>query len=395
MSQETPMSEPVPSQDTSTLRQRTIRLDPTFFRALSGVWLFTWRSQANWRRLSLSLLGMLSLPVLMFLTVPSLSSWERSHRVQMGNPARYLGTFAGRLDLATLPLQQDQHPQLLRIVTEEFRRIETESAGTRGRESTTERQRRQVEACNERILQRAQAVLDERQLAQLQSYQRKNRVERSPTVTRQRGWDRTTPFYHLLIDLYFFIILPLNCVGTCGALIRDELAANTLSFLTTRPLSRARLMVIKYLSQTAWLQIVLLIQTLFLFAAAGLRQIPALGELVPVFLGAQFLAVWAWAGLGLFLGQVAKNYMALALVYGVIVEMGIGRIPTNINTLSLMFHLKTLLGHNEALQGIYEWPAIGVGGPVGALVLGAAMFATLAALLFTFKEYHHTTEMQK
>jgi hypothetical protein len=87
--------------------------------------------------------------------------------------------------------------------------------------------------------------------------------------------------------------------------------------------------------------------------------------------------------------------MALALLYGLIVEMGIGRIPTNINTLSLMRHLKTLLGHNAALEGIYHWPAIGVAGPSGALLLAAALFLGLAALMFTFKEYHHTTEMQK
>jgi hypothetical protein len=119
----------------------------------------------------------------------------------------------------------------------------------------------------------------------------------------------------------------------CGALIRDELETDTLGFLTTRPLSRARLLLIKYLSQTAWLEIWMLVQALLLFAAGSLRQIPALGGLIPLFLAAQFLAVLAWGALGLFLGQVSKRYMALALLYGLIVEMGIGRIPTNINTL--------------------------------------------------------------
>jgi ABC-type transport system involved in multi-copper enzyme maturation permease subunit len=187
----------------------------------------------------------------------------------------------------------------------------------------------------------------------------------------------------------------LQCVKASGGLIRDELQADTLSFLVTRPLSRARLLVLKYLTQTAWLQLVLLAQTLLLFAVGGLRQIPSLGALLPLFLAAQFLAVLTWSALGVFLGQVAKRYMAVALVYGFIVELGIGRIPTNINTLSMMRHLKTLLSHNSALQGIYDWSATGVPMALGALALATALFLTLAALLFTFKEYHQTAEMQK
>jgi hypothetical protein len=87
--------------------------------------------------------------------------------------------------------------------------------------------------------------------------------------------------------------------------------------------------------------------------------------------------------------------MALALLYGFIVEMGIGRIPTNINSLSLMRHLKTLLSPNPALQALYDWTSKGLVLSVGALALATVLFVALAALLFTFKEYHHTAEMQK
>ena len=132
-----------------------------------------------------------------------------------------------------------------------------------------------------------------------------------------------------------------------------------------------------------------------MFAAGALREIPQLGSLLPLFLAAQFLAVPAWCALGIFLGQVTKRYLPLALVYGLIVELGIGDIPTNINTLSLMRHLKTLLSHDSALQSLYEWSGTGVAIPVGALLLGAFLFLSLAALLFTFREYHAASEMQK
>jgi ABC-type transport system involved in multi-copper enzyme maturation permease subunit len=243
-------------------------------------------------------------------------------------------------------------------------------------------------------------VLDDRQFAQWQTF--KNQVVSEGVNGADShppgfvpGWGRTSPFYHWLIDFYFFVILPLSCVGACGALIREELQNDTLGFLTTRPLTRAKLMMVKYLSQSAWLQIVVLVQALLLFGAGGLRQIPGLGTLLPVFLAIQILAVFTWSALGALLGLVTKRYMAIALLYGFIVEMGIGRIPTNVNTLSMIRHLKSLLAHNAALQEVYEWPMRGIPFSIAALALGTVVFLSMAACMFTFKEYHHTAEMQK
>ncbi len=87
--------------------------------------------------------------------------------------------------------------------------------------------------------------------------------------------------------------------------------------------------------------------------------------------------------------------MAVAIVYGLIVEIGIGSIPTNINALSLMRHLKALLAHDAALQAVFNYPIKGVPASVEALLLASALFLGFAAVLFTYREYHHTTEMQK
>jgi hypothetical protein len=87
--------------------------------------------------------------------------------------------------------------------------------------------------------------------------------------------------------------------------------------------------------------------------------------------------------------------MAVAMVYGVVVELGIGRIPTNINNLSLIRHLESLLAHNPALQLIYDWTAGSVPGALSALVLATGLFLGLSALVFSLKEYHAATEMQK
>ena len=298
-----------------------------------------------------------------------------------------------------MPLEAQQNRDVMAIFVDEFARAERGWRETKTPDSSTTGERAQIKDCYERISKRLQEVLDDRQLAQWQTY-RRQLVSDGANSNGQRpgvvpGWGRTSPFYHWLIDFYFFVILPLSCVGACGALIREELQNDTLGFLTTRPLTRATLMIVKYLSQSAWLQIVVLVQALLLFAIGSFRQVPGLGALLPLFLAIQFLAVFTWGALGALLGLLTKRYMAIALLYGFIVELGIGRIPTNVNTLSMMRHLKSLLAHNAALQEVYEWPTRGVPFSIAALAMGTVVFLSLAVMMFTFTEYHHTAEMQK
>ena len=297
-----------------------------------------------------------------------------------------------------MPLRPQQNRDVQSIFTEEYANAERAWRETTTPDSSTTGESAQVKACYERISKRLEEVLDDRQLTEWQTLKGQliqNSFEGSDRPKVVPGWGRTSPFYHWLIDFYFFVILPLSCVGACGALIREELQSDTLGFLTTRPLTRATLMVVKYLSQSAWLQIIVLAQALLLFAAGSLRKIPELGALIPMFLAIQFVAVLTWSALGALLGLITKRYMAIALLYGFIVEMGIGRIPTNINTLSMMRHLKSLLGHNSALQEVFNWSTRSAAFSLAALGLGTVVFLSMAALMFTFKEYHHTAEMQK
>jgi hypothetical protein len=382
-----------PSPSPPVARQKSLALTPTFLGALRGAWLLTWRTQLMWRRLPALAITLLALPLLVYITTSSPRAWSQRASA-LGNPDLDFQEFHRRLIRSRFRLQPEQAVQLRQIFVEEYARAERDSTATQTPESTADRRSRELIACYERIHRRVENVLDERQFAQFQTFESRKLLDSQGRIN-QPVWNRSGPFYHWLIDFYFFVVLPWCCVAACGALIREELQADTLGFLMTRPLTRARLLVLKYLAQTAWLQIVVLVEASLLFTVGGLRQIPALGALLPLFLAAQFLAVLAWSALGTFLGLATKRYMAVALLYGFIVEMGIGRIPTNINTLSLMRHLKTLLAHNRALLEVYEWPVKTMHVPIGALALATVIFLSLAALLFTFKEYHHTTELQK
>ena len=366
---------------------------PTFFGGWRGIWLLTWKNQLTWRRAPVLFVGLLALPILVYLTTVSPQTWSERHS-WAGTSALRASDFARRLGRSGQRLNAEQQSQLQKVFTEEYTRADNESRQALSPEASVEWQRDQINAYFDRVQARAQTVLDERQFEQFQIFEKRKRLESTARVNRPL-WAWSSPFFHWLIDFFFFIILPLHCARACGALIRDELQANTLGYLSTRPLSRARLLVLKYLSQTAWVQMLMLVETLLLFAAGSLRHIPGLASLLPLFLAAQFLAVLAWSALGAFLGLVTKRYIALAMLYGFVVELGIGRIPTNINTLSLMRHLKSLLANNSVLRGMYEWPMTSLPLSLTALAVAVFLFLGLAALLFTVREYHPVTEMQK
>ncbi len=366
---------------------------PTFLNACRGLWLFTWRPQLSWRRLLLASFLLLILPVLVYITTPPQGAWSR-HRLLLGEPNGQLNDLARRLARAHAPLEPEQVSKLLPIFTEEFARAEEQARRLDPDEGLMDALQEQSSNCYQRIDARAQSILTERQLPGFRTFEQRKLAEARLRWSEPR-WSRSKTFYHWLLDFYFFVLLPLGCVRAAGSIIRDELQADTLGFLLTRPLSRARLLLAKYLAQTSWFQLTVLVQTLLLFAVGWVRHIPELLWLPPLFIAVQFLAVWAWSALGALLGLISTRYLALAIIYGLIVELGIGQIPTNINPLSLIRHFKALLAQNAALESSYLWAYEPTALALAAPLFAAGLFLTLAALLFTYREYHHTAEMQK
>ncbi len=392
------MTEMEPSPAPPVIGAYKAPVQPGFAGALRGIWLLTWSNQMTWRRLPTRLATLLVLPFLVYITTKSPEAWERWHS-QTAHVVAPLNRLYRRLQQSHSPLEAQQKLKLSKIFEEEYGALEAEvraiPADVDG-EQRSQRQHQAVLACAARIQSRAPDFLDDAQKARFNAFVVENqKYLESALVTRPVVWNRQAPFYHWLVDVYFFIVLPLTCVRGCGALLRDELQADTLGFLVTRPVSRARLVCVKYLSQLAWLEMLLLVETLLLFAVGAEKQMPDLAKLMPLFVAVQLLAVPAWSALGILLGQLTNRYMAIALLYGGIVELGIGRIPTNINMLSLMRHLKTLLSYNGALQSVYNWPTDSAWLSILALAIAPVLFLSLAAALFTFLEYLPSSEMQK
>jgi len=202
-------------------------------------------------------------------------------------------------------------------------------------------------------------------------------------------------FYHILIDLYLFLVVPIFCLSNFGAMIRDELQEDTMTFLITRPLSRTKIFLLKYVTLNLWLQCIVLGNGLGFWVAGGRLEIPNITSLIALLLLVQALAVVAFGALTSLIGLLTQKYLIAGLVYGFIVEFGIAQIPTNINVLSISRHLKTCLARSQDLAFHYGWTTAGSWSSLMIVLGGTMLFLFLGALLFTFREYHHTEEMQK
>jgi ABC-2 type transport system permease protein len=206
---------------------------------------------------------------------------------------------------------------------------------------------------------------------------------------------KTGPYLNWLVQFYLLLLLPLYCLSIFGAMIRDELQANTLGFLTTRPLTRARLFILKYVCELVWVQVLAAVAGSLLLIVGVLRDIPGAAGLSLLFFGVQALVILAYGALSALLGLLTPRYMVLGILYGFIVEIGIGRIPTNIHNLSLAHHIRTLLANSELIRELHQWSSTGTVFSIGLMAGAVVVFLLAGAVLFTWREYHHVEEMQK
>jgi ABC-type transport system involved in multi-copper enzyme maturation permease subunit len=366
---------------------------PGFFRAFRGLWSLTWRSRLTWRRAPLLLLALLVVPALTYFTIEPMqklggrSDWRQQPRQLVREFRSEAGDLSGV-----------NRSQLVQIITEEQNRVSLALPDPgEGLELTAAEMDHAVEqarACFARIAERVRPILDSAKFAAFERFQ-KGKLDQAEAVIRNFNLQRIRPYFSWLINFYFFLALPLFCLSACGAMIRDELQADTLGFLVTRPIGRARLFLLKYGCQVLWLQGIVAVNGLLLLAVGAMRNVPDIASLLPLLLGAQFLAVLSWGALSALLGLITRRYLVVGIGYGFVVELGLGRIPTNINTLSLTRHFRGMFGHHPLLQRLYDSVPQDLATSVGAVLIGTVIFLALGAALWAFREYHASTEMQK
>ena len=126
-----------------------------------------------------------------------------------------------------------------------------------------------------------------------------------------------------------------------------------------------------------------------LFALGAVKGAEGLGKLLPLFLITQFLAVLAWSALSALLGLLHQRFMIIGILYWLVVEFGLGQVEvSNINQLSILRQLHTLLAQNELVYTVFgSWPNDAPFMAMLVLLVATFFFLAAGAALFTFREY--------
>ena len=192
--------------------------------------------------------------------------------------------------------------------------------------------------------------------------------------------------------LQFLVLILTLFFGT--SVTSEEVEGRTLTYLVTRPVSKAALLVGKYLAYT--LIVTILVWTglvaCFLILCAGRLGEAQVWIVLLRYLGVLTLGILAYGAFFTFLGSFLKKSVMVGLIFSFGWENVIQYFPGSTQRFAVVHYLKSLLPGVLPSRGRFSfltfrlnptsWPV-----SILTLLLITAGFLTLAALLFQSKEY--------
>jgi len=187
------------------------------------------------------------------------------------------------------------------------------------------------------------------------------------------------------LEVFVLKIVPLLCLVAGGSALRDEIRSFTIEYLWTRPASKTHLVVGAYVGTVVLMFAQVMAFLVLIHLVGAIRGIPQVWIHLPVAAGAALGGILAFCALALALGVFSGKYMILGIQYGVLVELGLSRLPSRVNLISVTHHVQTLI-ESAASGDIAPSVLRLLSGAAGCLVI-AAIGVVLAALIFTTTNY--------
>jgi ABC-2 type transport system permease protein len=199
--------------------------------------------------------------------------------------------------------------------------------------------------------------------------------------------------YAVIVAIYWVRnVLPLVALFFATALVADEVEGRTLTYLLTRPLTRASIFAgkfVAYLATTLALALPSVVLTYFvLLSARGWAAVgPSAGDLFRD-LGVTALTLVAYGAFFALLGVLLKRPVIPGLLFLYGWEL-LANLPGYLPRFTLTAWLRSLIHHRpaeEGLAGLFQ-QVLPVGQGLLVLVIVSAVFVVAAAWIFSTREY--------
>ena len=207
---------------------------------------------------------------------------------------------------------------------------------------------------------------------------------------RVSGYD----LYGVIVAVYHVRnVVPLCALFFAGSLVADEVEGRTLTYLLTRPLRRASILLGKFAAYVVtalvfvWPVTVL---TFFLLATArGSEAFSSRAQVLVQDLGVLALALLAYGALFTLMGVLVKRPVIPGLMFLYGWEL-VSNLPGYLPRFTLTAYLRSLLSHRPAEEGLSQLlgrVVLGTGESLLSLGLVTAVCLGLAFWIFSEREY--------
>ena len=202
-----------------------------------------------------------------------------------------------------------------------------------------------------------------------------------------------TDLYAVIVAVYWIRnVLPLVALFFATALVADEVEGRTLTYLLTRPLTRASIFAGKfaaYIATTLVLALPSVVLAFFVLASAqGWAAVgPSVGDLFRD-LGVSALTLVAYGAFFALLGVLLKRPVIPGLLFLYGWEL-LANLPGYLPRLTLTAWLRSLIHHRpaeEGLAGLFQ-QVLPAGQGLAVLVVASVAFLAAAAWIFSTREY--------
>jgi len=199
-------------------------------------------------------------------------------------------------------------------------------------------------------------------------------------------------FNNMIMTFYmqFLILILALFYGT--SVSSEELEGKTLTYLTTRPVSKSAIIIGKYVAYTGLVVIMTILGVVFSFLVLNLNELYELSLYQILFrdVAVLGLGLMCYTAFFTFVGTILKRSIMFGLIFSFGWENVIQYFPGSTQKFTIVHYLKSLLpspstGRFSFL--LFRLEPSSTGNSVFMLFLITGVFLVLACVLFTFKEY--------